>query len=93
MVHCAAVDCVNNTRGGNKNISFYRVPRDNSLKKIWIQKIKRENLPNQENIRLCHLHFEDSCFERDLKIYIHVLLNNQLRSLFLENITNTVTLF
>ena len=93
MVHCVAVDCVNNTRGGNKNISFYRVPRDNSLKKIWIQKIKRENLPNQENIRLCHLHFEDSCFERDLKIDIHVLLNNQLRSLFLENITNTVTLF
>ena len=51
MVHCVAVDCVNNTRGGNKNISFYRLPRDNSLKKIWIQKIKRENLPNQENIR------------------------------------------
>ena len=77
MVHCVAVDCVNNTRGGNKNISFYRLPRDNSLKKIWIQKIKRENLPNQENIRLCHLHFEDSCFERDLKVDIHVLLNNQ----------------
>ena len=87
MVHCVAVDCVNNTRGGNKNISFYRLPRDNSLKKIWMQKIKRENLPNQENIRLCH--FEDSCFERDLKIDIHVLLNNQLRSLFFENITNT----
>ena len=33
MVHCVAVDCVNNTRGGNKNISFYRLPRDNSLKK------------------------------------------------------------
>ena len=46
MVHCVAVDCVNNTRGGNKNISFYRLPRDDSLKKKWIQKIKRENLPN-----------------------------------------------
>ena len=42
MVHCVAVDCVNNTRGGNENISFYRVPRDNSLRKIWIQKIQRE---------------------------------------------------
>ena len=61
MVHCVDVDCVNNTRGGNKNISFYRLPRDNR---------KRENLPNQENIRLCHLHFEDSCFKRDLKVDI-----------------------
>ena len=28
MVHCVAVDCVNNARGGNKNISFYRLPTD-----------------------------------------------------------------
>ena len=73
MVHCVVVDCVNNTRGGNKNIKFYRLPRDDSLKKIWIQKIKRENLPMQEHISLCNLHFEDSCFERDLKEDIHVL--------------------
>ena len=33
MVHCVVVDCVNNTRGGNKNITFYRLPRDDSLKK------------------------------------------------------------
>ena len=70
MVHCVVFDCVNNTRGGNKNITFYRLPRDDSLKKIWMQKIKRENLPMQEHIRLlCHLHFEDSCFERDLVKY------------------------
>ena len=50
MVHCVVVDCVNNTRGGNKNITFYRFPRDDSLKKIWIQKIKRENLPMQETL-------------------------------------------
>ena len=91
MAHYVDVDCVNNTRRGNKNISFYRLPRDNSFKKMWIQKIKRENLPNHENIRLCH--FEDSCFERDLKVDIHVLLNNQTLALFFENITNTVTLF
>ena len=62
MVHCVVFD----TRGGNKNITFYRLPRDDSLKKIWMQKIKRENLPMQEHI---HLHFEDSCFERDLVKY------------------------
>ena len=65
MVHCVDVDCVNNTRGGNKNISFYRLPTDNR---------KRENLPNQN--------FEDSCFKRDLKGDIHVLLNNQTLGIF-----------
>ena len=63
-----------------KILAFIVCQRDNSFKKIWIQKIKRENLPNQENIRLCH--FEDSCFERDLKVDIHVLLNNQTLIIF-----------
>ena len=44
MVHCVAVDCVNNTRGGNRKISFYRLPRDNSLKKYGYRK---------SNVKIC----------------------------------------
>ena len=79
MVHCVAVDCVNNIRGGNKNISFYRLPRDNSLKKIWIQK---------SNVKICLIKKTYAYVIYILKIRvlkeidIHVLLNNQTLVIF-----------
>ena len=53
----------------DEKVSYYRLPSNRKLKKIWLEKIWRpeSNLPPYENIRLCHLHFEKSCFERDLK--------------------------
>ena len=70
MVYCVAVGCVSNTNNRNTkgNISFYRLPKEVKIKNDWIAKIKRENLPKEENVRLCHLHFEDHCFERDLQV-------------------------
>ena len=67
MVHCAAVNCNNNTykKGQNTGVSFYRLPKDKGLKEKWLINLKRENPPN--GVRLCHLHFEDSCFKRDLE--------------------------
>lgn len=74
MVHCCAVDCFNNSKANDNGISFYKLPRDHKLKKIWITKIKRTNLPKEENIRICHLHFADECFERDLKVGLHTCI-------------------
>ena len=70
MVYCCAVNCSNNSKGKGKekNISFFRLPRDESLKKVWLAKIKRSNLPDENNVRLCSNHFEENCYERDLKV-------------------------
>ena len=35
-------------------------------KKRWLQNIKRENLP--KNPSICHLHFEEGCFNRELEV-------------------------
>ena len=69
MPWCIAVDCNSNTFKSNrdKNVSFYGLPKDENLKKRWLQNIKRENLPKDKKI--CHLHFEEHCFKRDLKVY------------------------
>ena len=49
-----------------KNISFYGLPKDEiTLRKKWLQNIKRENLPKDK--KLCHLHFTEDCFERLLR--------------------------
>ena len=69
MVHCAAIDCSNSSSKRNdEKISFFKLPKDINLKKIWIAKLKRENLPREENIYVCHFHFEEECFQRDLKV-------------------------
>ena len=71
MVNCAAIDCSNITisnKKKNESISFYKLPKENARRKLWISKLNRENLPKDENIFICHMHFEDHCFERDLRV-------------------------
>ena len=68
MVDCAVVNCNNNTykKGQNRGVSFCRLPKDKSLNEKWLINLKRENPPN--DVQLCHLHFEDSCFKCDLEV-------------------------
>ena len=70
MGFCVAVNCGNNSFKKNKNtaVSFFRLPKNEQMKKKWLNNIKRENLPKE--VRICHLHFEESCFKRDLEVCI-----------------------
>ena len=69
MVFCAAVGSRSES-GKSKDIGFYRLPRDQTLKAKWLQKLKRDNLPSEKNTRACYLHFEDECFKRDLEVIV-----------------------
>lgn len=70
MVSCSAVGC--NSRSKTKknqeaeSVSFFSLPKDNNLRKIWVSKIKRDDLP--KDTRICHLHFTEDSFQRDLKV-------------------------
>ena len=46
----------------SKDISIYGVPRDRDLKRKWISALK------EESVKVCHLNFDENCFERDLKV-------------------------
>lgn len=65
MGFCVVVNCGNNSFR-KKGITFYRLPKDEALKKRWLANIKRENLPKE--IRLCHFHFEETCFKHDIEV-------------------------
>ena len=77
MVVCAAVGCGSNSNTSKElNISLYRLPREEALKIAWKQKLLREKLPADENIRVCNFHLEEECFERDLQVYsIYIPIN------------------
>ena len=55
------------------------------------QKLRWEELPADENIRVCNLHFEEECFERDLQVYsIYMPIN--IYPIILANLAQKVWL-
>ena len=69
MVGCAAVSCKSNSSHKTVElVSFYRLPHDLKLRKVWLVNLKRLHPPKEEHMRVCHLHFDENCFERDLKV-------------------------
>ena len=70
MVHCAAIDCTNgSSKKNDESINFFKLLKDPERKKLWISKLKREKLPEEENIYVCHFHFDSSCFKRNFRVY------------------------
>ena len=68
-VHCPAIDCTNSSgKKDDESISFFKLPKDPERKKLWISKVKCENLLKEENIFVCHFHFDSSCFKRDFRV-------------------------
>ena len=56
MMLCTAGGCCGES--GKSQDSFYHLPRDQTLKSRWLQKLKRDNLQS-ESVML----FEDECFK------------------------------
>ena len=70
MPWCVAIDCSNNsiTKNRGNDVSFYNLPKDLKLRKRWLANIKHENIP--KNQKICHQHFKNSFFKRDLVVII-----------------------
>ena len=65
MTWRVAVGCNSNsfTKDWKKGLNFFRLPKDDNLKKKWLQNIKKEHLPKTPT--LGQLHFEENCFKTD----------------------------
>ena len=65
--------CSNNTlkvSGKKQGLSFFTFPKDEHQRNIWITKCRRASFGsslNYNNQRICSAHFDESCFEVDLK--------------------------
>ena len=65
MVHCCVPACTNHS-SITKGISYHKIPKDKQLRKSWISRLRRDNLPPVDNCYVCSDHFEKECFESDL---------------------------
>ena len=71
---CAGFGCTYRWKAGS-DVTFHRIPKESQLRQKWLQNIKREGkLPKDENFFICSSHFEESCFQRDLKVNLFPLL-------------------
>ena len=68
MVFCVVVGCTNHSNKKGEKFSFFHLPGHAHLRNVWLAEIKRENLPNEQSIRIRLKHFEEDQFERDLKV-------------------------
>lgn len=40
-------------------------PKDETRKKVWVQKLRRENFTPTKFSKVCSKHFEENCFDRE----------------------------
>ena len=69
MGFCVAVNCGNNSSRKQKKMMVEVVffcQSNEKMKKKWLINIRRETLAKE--LRMCHLHFEESCLEPDLEV-------------------------
>lgn len=63
----AGCNCDNQSRDFNKDISFYRFPKDEIICKAWANACERSDKFKPNNGRICSKHFSKDDFERNLK--------------------------
>ena len=57
--------CSKKTKG--IHISYHRLPVDQQMRKTWLRRIRRDNLPKWSSCYVCSSHFTQDCFESSLK--------------------------
>ena len=68
MPYCMVPGCTNcskKTKGSD--VSYHRLPNEQQLRKTWLRRIRRDNLPKANSCYVCSAHFAAECFEGSLK--------------------------
>lgn len=66
---CAVAICNNfyDKRKGEENVSYFSLPKDESIRKQWIIACRRDDKFNPNTSRVCSAHFKEDDFVPDLK--------------------------
>ena len=71
MVYCSAVDCKSNLSRRKEDMFLWSSARYRDLKGN-AKRTTTSNFTKKESVKVCFLHFDENCFERDLKVYITI---------------------
>ncbi|RVE41124.1 hypothetical protein evm_014224 [Chilo suppressalis] len=68
MAKCCIRGCNSSSRKNNEGLSFFRFPKNEDLRKLWIEKIGSENIKPAVVAKICSKHFEENCINRTLDV-------------------------
>ncbi|CAK1587924.1 unnamed protein product [Parnassius mnemosyne] len=68
MTKCCINGCNSNSRKNEEGLTFFRLPKNEGLQKLWIDNIGQENIKPAVVRRICSLHFEKECLNRTLGV-------------------------
>lgn len=52
-------------------VNFYRFPKDETVRNVWIAATGRQNWQPTQYTRMCSIHFKADCFQKkQQKIYL-----------------------
>ena len=66
---CSVFNCKNyfrKTSKVNPPIKYYRFPKDENLRKIWLKHTRRAQDVNSNNGRICSVHFTDEDYSNEI---------------------------
>ena len=66
-MRCAVSGCKNHNKKKKTSIMFFRFPKDEFLRNIWIKACNKPTTINPKNARMCSAHFGQDCFVRQFK--------------------------
>ena len=83
MVHCCVPRCTNYSAKTSKvgKVSYHKILSQLQIKKAWIARLKRTNLPPLKNCYVCSEHFEEDCFEAGTQLKKELFGNRSRRRL------------
>ncbi|XP_046863134.1 peroxynitrite isomerase THAP4-like [Xenia sp. Carnegie-2017] len=68
MPHCMVPNCTNGSRKTKgSDVSYHRLPNDPTMQKIWLARVRRDNIPKPNSCYVCSDHFTPDCFSTSLK--------------------------
>ncbi|KXJ29292.1 uncharacterized protein LOC110249366 [Exaiptasia diaphana] len=66
MVHCCVPECTNHS-SKTTSVSYHKIPMDVKLRKAWLERLRRDNLPTVENCYVCSDYCDKTCFKLDFR--------------------------
>ena len=67
MVHCIAFGCNNKDADVKRGISFFRLPKSAKMRSAWLSRLKLQNPPVSDNVRVCSDHFTAEDMNEDMQ--------------------------
>ncbi|XP_030757987.1 uncharacterized protein LOC115883722 [Sitophilus oryzae] len=75
MVSCAACGCSQTKTTKDKGMTFHKFPKNEKIRKFWIEFVNRPNWTPAKQSCLCSSHFSQECFDRSSSLIVRLREN------------------